>query len=49
MNDFFDFLMLQTPQNEVWFSRGHNVAGKTTLYDMEVSIESFVFVVSIYS
>ncbi|XP_069943236.1 mitogen-activated protein kinase-binding protein 1 isoform X9 [Cherax quadricarinatus] len=25
-----------TPQNEVWFSRGHNVAGKTTLYDMEV-------------
>ncbi|XP_047496658.1 WD repeat-containing protein 62-like isoform X3 [Penaeus chinensis] len=26
----------QTPQNEVWFSRGHNVAGKTTLYDMEV-------------
>ncbi|XP_069193391.1 mitogen-activated protein kinase-binding protein 1 isoform X4 [Procambarus clarkii] len=25
-----------TAQNEVWFSRGHNVAGKTTLYDMEV-------------
>ena len=27
---------LQNPQNEVFFSRGHNVAGKTTLYDMEV-------------
>ncbi|RXG52605.1 Mitogen-activated protein kinase-binding protein 1 [Armadillidium vulgare] len=26
----------QNPQNEVFFSRGHNVAGKTTLYDMEV-------------
>ncbi|XP_045134838.1 uncharacterized protein LOC123518200 isoform X3 [Portunus trituberculatus] len=24
------------PQNELWFSRGHNIAGKTTLYDMEV-------------
>ncbi|XP_076039679.1 WD repeat domain 62 [Oratosquilla oratoria] len=26
----------RTSQNDVWFSRGHNVAGKTTLYDMEV-------------
>ena len=33
--------------NEVSFSRGHNVAGKTTLYDMEVRSLSFMLFVSI--